>query len=132
MVPLLTEVRPDQLHDYWPVVEKGLLRVKRKTHPTWIPADIYSAIKTGNAVLFMISDTAFCVLQKVSDFDGPRLLVWVIYGPHELATREQELTDWLKEKARFIGAKAIRLHSPRRWESRGWTKRETIFEIASL
>lgn len=78
----------------------------------------------------MLSDTAFLILQKVYDFDGPRLLVWVMYGPQELAARQQEITDWLKGKARDIGAIGVRLQSPRRWDGAGWTKRDTIYEIA--
>jgi hypothetical protein len=125
----LIEVRADQLHQYWPRIVSGLVEIKAKRHPTWIPEDIYAALKNGSAVLFMLSETAFAVLQKTFDHDGPRLFVWALYGPNELADRQQEIQQWLKQKARDIGAKAVRMQSPRGWHGVGWTQREVIYEL---
>lgn len=125
----MREIRADQLHDYWPVVVEGLAAIKAKRHPTWIPEDVYAALKNGQAVLYMLSESAFCVLQKTFDHDGSRLFVWAMYGPNELAERQQEIQDWLKQKARDIGAKAVRMQSPRGWHGAGWTQREVIYEL---
>lgn len=126
----MREIAAAQLHDYWPKIFPGLIDIKSRCSPTWLPEDIYAALRNGQAVLYMLSESAFCVLQPLMDHDGKRLFVWVMYGPNELEARQQEIQQWLKQKARDIGAKAVRMHSPRGWHAVGWTQREVIYELS--
>ena len=101
-----------------------------KIEDSWIPEDVYCAIKTGNAQLFMIPD-GFVVLENIRDrwSNEPELHIWITY--HK--TNEdisQKFHSNLQKIAENIGAKKITFTSPRRWERRSGAKiRNVTYEL---
>lgn len=106
----------------------GLWEVKDKCNESWLPEDIYTAIKTGSAFLYAIEDKGFAVFQKHADVDGPVLFVWILSG-RLMAYKDQLYTE-IDELARGINARRIRWHSPRKfWARNGYGKmKTTIYE----
>lgn len=51
--PSTIEIPPTKLHQVWPFVLPGLQAIIRKTKPSWIAEDIYSALRTGAALLLI-------------------------------------------------------------------------------
>jgi hypothetical protein len=51
--PGTIKVEPKGLHDVWAFVKQGLDEVIKKTKPEWIAEDIYTALSTGHATLFV-------------------------------------------------------------------------------
>jgi hypothetical protein len=125
----VTEVHPDRLYDVWEWVREGLLTVKRRTNAVWVPEDVYAALKARNAVLF-VQDEGFCVLQRTTEADGARLFIWALHAPKMMRENLDATMNELKTMARAIGAKAIRMQSPRKgWERCGWVAKEIIYEV---
>lgn len=44
-------IKPADLHQYWPFLERGLNDIVRKVKPDWIPPDVYSALRAGSATV---------------------------------------------------------------------------------
>lgn len=127
----MTPIPADQLHAHWPWVRKGLEEVRKKCREEWLPEDVYLALKTGNAFLVTLDNDGFLVLQKHHGFRGPILFVWVVWGPHRLQQRQQEIEDGLDDIARGMGAAAIRHHSPfKAWARQGYTEMNRIYQRA--
>ena len=95
-----------------------------------MPEDVYAAIKGGSAFLFVIgADDGFVIVQRTQSFDGPRLFVWIVWGPRLLAPQRIALEAELDQLATSIGVRKLRMHSPRKgWERVGWQAIETIYE----
>jgi hypothetical protein len=128
---MLNEIKLDKLDAIWPWVMTGLKDLQERVPGDWDIADVYLALKHQRAVLFTIGeDSGFTVLQMLTDASGPHLFVWLIYGPNELAGMEQELYEALRDKAIALGAKVIRMKSPRKgWAQRGWRVKEYVYEM---
>ena len=94
------EVKPEQLHETWPFILRGLEVIKRRIKPDWIPVDLYS---------YLVSENSRCLIAQ----RGQRHLGFVIYGkdvyPHSrrvelfiraawnLPIREQREADCMPE-----------------------------------
>jgi hypothetical protein len=63
----LYELKPEQLHEYWPFLLRGVTDLKRTMKTNWIPEDIYSALRTSQVN---------CVIPR----RGDRLLGFLIYS----------------------------------------------------
>ncbi len=110
---MLTLVLPDDLHGVWDALESELHRTIRKTGGDhWIPADVYTAIRTHNAYLYSC-DGGWFVLQKHADPDGPVLFVWIMVGV-DMMRHKDAIWEALDGFARTMGAKRIRWHSKRK------------------
>lgn len=92
-------LQPAQLLNYWPDIKYGLEEVLRKTPTaTWIPEDIYAAIKYGHAV---------CVLgMNNEDIEGffvgvPKtdktFFVWAVWLDGNLQEGVKHLIDFTKK-----------------------------------
>lgn len=78
----LFEVKPEELHHYWPFLSRGMQDVKRDMKPNWIPEDLYAAIK-GTQVN--------CVMAR----RGERLLGFLIYSKQQrIFNYDPELFVW--------------------------------------
>ena len=128
---MLNEVAHDKIDALWPWVKDGLEKLALKVPTDWDVAEVYLALKHQRAVLFTLGqDQGFCILQMLTDSSGPHLFVWALYGPNELAAIEHDLYAALRQKAIALGAKVIRMKSPRKgWQRRGWRVKEFIYEI---
>ena len=129
------EVNKSALHESWSYVRDGLTRILDKTRDDWIPEDVYSEIRAGASALFLIyrgdEGIGFIVMQAWPAYhDGPRLFVRALWvRPGSLREHQDEIQGWLADCARKIGAKAVRMASPRRWDAAGWTLKQHIFEL---
>ena len=111
-------INPADLHTVWPQVKIGVECVLRKTKEKFLPEDVYAAIKSGSAQLFMVQD-GFTVLQNLRDqfTNEPVLHIWIAYHSNHVDL-SQEFHINLQQIAHNIGAKQITFTSPRRWEKR--------------
>ncbi len=129
------KLRPiTDLHKHWPWIRNGLLHCIDKTGERWLPEDVYLAIKAGTSFVFALEthkDVGFVVLQQHNDPDGACLFIWALWTePGAAREREQAVYAALDEQRRKIGAKRLRMWSPRRaWEREGfWTQVSAIYE----
>jgi len=123
-------VNPSDIHSIWFAVRNGLDVVLERTNEKWIPEDIYHAIKSNNAQLFLI-DNGFLVLKHYkNEFTNESILhIWIAYHKtnEDLA---EELHGNLRKIADNVGAKTITFNSPRRWERRsGYKVRSINYEL---
>lgn len=99
------------LSAHWPMVEKGLLEIIRRTGEKWTPTHVLQALNEGWARLFVCED-GFCILQPRKDdwTSEPYVNLWAMwFKPGTAKAREQELRDWLDG----ITNKQVRGSSPR-------------------
>ena len=114
-------IHPDSLRAVWPDVRAGLETMPKDD---WIVEDVYHAIKSGAAALYIgQNDSGFCgflVLQKLlGEFSrDPILHCWLAYNHGEGEIYDKAL-EFLKSQARQMGAKRLTFGSPRP----GWGKR---------
>ena len=79
----LHELKPEELHKFWPLLRRGVNDIKRKCKPNWVPEDIYSAIRTAQVN---------CVIS----LRGERFLGFVIYSKQlRIFNYLPELFVWL-------------------------------------
>src|SRR5690606_25759718 len=114
-------IHPANLRRVWPQVRAGL-----DTMPSddWIAEDVYHAIKTGDAALY-VADGAFFVLRRiVAEFSGNvSCHVWLAYNASGADTYDAA-TDLVRVVAKQMGATRITFGSPRP----GWAKRFPLVE----
>jgi hypothetical protein len=130
----LTQVNPAELHTWWPLVRRGLERVRTKARASWLSEDIYSAVRTGAATMHVgYIDRQYAgvlVLTINADpFTAERsLLLWAVYTCHPLALGFG-LAE-VKAMAARAGVRKLVFHSPRR----GWSRRLAAegFEISEM
>ena len=132
---MLRLIPPAQLHDVWGWVRNGLMDCIGRTQERWLPEDVFVHIKAGTSHLFAIEhkgdDVGFTVLCQHADSDGPVLFVWALWvEPGAGKPIEGALYEALEQKAREIGARRVRMQSPRKgWERRAyWTQTAAIYE----
>ena len=65
---VIIPVKPSELHQWWPFIERGLFDICRKVHPDWIPPDVFGAIRADAAKA--------CIVMR-----GIRALGFFIYHP---------------------------------------------------
>jgi hypothetical protein len=109
-------INPADLHKHWDFVRKGCEVVKVKTGENWLPEDVYTAIKTNSAQLFLFAD-GFCVLQHIKDaYNNENVLhIWVAYHSTREDIKEASTNELIKI-AKSIGARTITFTSPRKWD----------------
>lgn len=123
------------LHASWPWVRNGLNECFGKTGERSLPEDVYVAIKSGTSFLFALDhggkDVGFTVLQQHMDSDGPCLFIWAMWcQPGHARANEPEVYAALEAKAAEVGAKRLRMWSPRKaWEREPyWRQVSAIYE----
>lgn len=124
-------VTPAELHSVWFQVRSGLEVVLEKSFDTWIPEDVYCAIRTGAAQLFLI-DGGFVVLQNNRDqwTNEPSLHIWITYHEAGDVDVSDDFHSNLRKLADNAGIKKITFSSKRRWERRSGAKvKEIIYEL---
>jgi hypothetical protein len=103
-----------------------------KTNEPWWPEDVYAAVKSGTAGMF-VSDEPEGVLVVYPDTEawtGDKLLhVWICHAVGGMQVLWPEADKILQGMAQKIGAKALSFHSPRPgWQKTGWKVKEYIYE----
>lgn len=127
----LVHVPGDQIRSVWPMV-KPMLNLLLEACPdadTWIPEDVYHAVKSGTAHLHVACDHACMVLQVLKNpYTGiPYLHVWIAYS-RVLGAIAHVLPE-LERLARSVNADRITCHSPfEAFGAAGFTRKMMIFE----
>jgi hypothetical protein len=102
----------------------------------WIPEDVYFALKTNGASLYMVTidgkEHGFLVLKAITDFDGVRLHIWVLHS-HSKVNLMAEFSDELDAIGKSINASRLTFSSTRKgWEKtaprHGFCIRETVWQ----
>ncbi len=106
----------DIAHD-WDRVRAGLLEVKQATTDDWLPEDVYMALKTGGATLYVGEDEqgdylGFIVLRLVQTFHGSKVEIWCA---HSATARPLMREFWpqIQDVCRNVGADKISFSSAR-------------------
>lgn len=109
-------IHPERLRDVWDKVKAGLYDMPPDD---WIAEDVYHAIKSGDAVLYVCGD-GFMVLRRIEEeFSRKvRLHVWLAHHPQGLDMYETG-EALIRDCAMRMGAERITFGSPRK----GWSKR---------
>ena len=118
----LEQVPAEDIRLAYQWIESDLYEITERSYADWIPADIYSSLKTGTATLSMGYTTTqqyvgFLVTCLIHDAGGrPTLFVWAVHQSHKHNYKEQ-VFDFLEQIARELGAESIEFHSSRPgWE----------------
>lgn len=122
-----------EVREAWGWIRNGLLDVIARARAIYTPEDVYIAIAGGQAHVYEIEHAGdalgFAVLQKIADPDGAALFIWALWAePGALALKSVTLFTELDNLARSIGARRIRMHSPRKGWVRYMDNVSTIFE----
>jgi hypothetical protein len=127
---MIIEIHASKVREVWPVVKEGLEAVLKRFKHRWIPEDVFTALVTGQAFLYMIADHGFIIAKNYLDADGLALFIWVIYAkPGTLKAHREEILLDLDVLARRIGAKRIRHYSSRRgWGRDMFEQKQYIYE----
>ncbi len=117
----------ENVRDEWAAILYGIQEVRDRGHEKWWPEDIYVALRSGSAFLYLIpKGPGFVIFQRHMDADGPVLFVWIIWG--ELAAIEDELYTEIEQLAKAMQAKRVRMHSPRK----GWQRRKYFKPVSTI
>jgi len=125
---MVRQIPPDELQSVWPQIREGLEEVKRKCGETWIPEDVYTAIKIGTSSLHMLSDGGFLVLtpKREEHTNRPILHVWIGHTQGNDYLEGEEYLDTLCKQYGF--AKVTQISARRGWERRGWKPARIMYE----
>ncbi len=121
-------ISANALHSVWPWVRTGLERVLIKSPESWLPEDIYTAIRTGHAWLVIGKDGDHCVgffvVEVIPDQFRPslKLNVWIAYATGadghyaEALAYTPDVVAELDKIAKAKGVNTIRMRGRRGWE----------------
>jgi hypothetical protein len=130
----LEAVPPARLGTVWPRLRARFAKVE--TPDGWIVEDVYAAIKTSSATLFLILDggleVGVLVLRLVADYDGPRLHIWILQSDADFDVMT-EFSAVLDDLGRRANAGRITFSSTRSGWARvapqhGFVLREAIYQ----
>jgi hypothetical protein len=124
-------IQPERVRGLWPAIRERIERVCRKSPAGWIPEDVYHALQTSAAQLFIVWQDgalrAFCVLKFERDeFSGqPYLWIWAAESMDGHSEAVEFGMENICELARKSGLPSVRFASRRK----GWAKRYPIKTI---
>jgi len=103
-------------------IEQDLHKIRKKSYADWIPADIYAALKVGNADLFIGYEkdyyAGFIITSFIKDAGGqPTLFLWATYQNPKFNHKDNGFI-FLDKLAEECNVSAVEFHSSRK----GWTK----------
>lgn len=114
---MLRAIPATEISFEWDRVRAGLVEVKKATTDDWLPEDVYMAIKTGGASLYVGEDQhgdylGFIVLMLVKTFHGSKVEIWCA---HSATPAPLMRTFWpqIQDIARQTGANKIGFSSAR-------------------
>lgn len=119
------------LADVWTWVRKGVQAVIDSQGMTLLPEDVYVALKTAQASLWLIGDVGFVIGQRHIDSDGSAVFfIWILHTEPD-AMREcwREVSDELDRLARMARCTKQRMYSNRAaWRRLGWDAKAFLYE----
>lgn len=114
---MLHPIEPRHLAAEWERVRAGLVEVKKATNDDWLPEDVYMAIRTGQAVLYLGTGDAgeylgFLVLRLVATTHAKKMEIWCAYAVPGVSVMRRFLPH-IKAVARNAGVSGILFSSAR-------------------
>lgn len=109
------KLEPCNIQDVWDTVTPGLLEIKTEwpESNTWSMIDVYNAVRTGEAVLYLTDDGfVICTLETDRWTEDSDLFIWIAYCPP--AKRGGMLKKYWPsfiEVAKHLGCKGIQTGS---------------------
>lgn len=121
------------IRSYWEPIRVALQKVVDKIHPDWIPEDVYVAVITGQARVYLAHDGVIVFKLTPQPYTGENdLFVWAAHSNNGNALIEY--ADDVEAIAREFGATRILFTSPRKGMEAlperipGWRQGDTIYE----
>jgi hypothetical protein len=101
----------------WDRVRAGLIEVKAATTDDWLPEDVYLALKTGGASLYVGEDKdgdylGFVVLKQVPTFHASKVEIWCAHSATSVPLM-RTFFPLIQDLARNAGAEKISFSSAR-------------------
>lgn len=105
----LFELKPDQLHQWWPLLKRGLDEIKRKIGPDYIPEDIYAALRNGQTSCVIAQRSSrplgFVVYYKqLRPFSArPELFIWAAWDlPYQLRQEGDDVDEMVARMWEYL------------------------------
>jgi hypothetical protein len=134
----LKAVQLENLTEAWQLIRDDIATISRADG--WLDADVYMTIRSNGATLFLIYDAdlqyaGFAVLRLMSEFDGPRLHLWILYAKDAEFDVIDEFEEDLMNIARAAKAQRVTFGTTRPGfekiaTRRGFKLREVVYERA--
>lgn len=129
----LDYIAPYDLHSIWPQVREGIERVRHKTAETYLPEDVYHAIKSNVATLHMAyldnAYAGFAIFTPYRDQYTNKMILhcWIAYST---GTDVFGLAyDEVMQMAHNIKAEKVTFTSNRKAWERRFPLSYSLFEI---
>lgn len=118
---------------YWEPIRAYLEKLVDKVHPDWIPEDVFHAVRSGTAFVYIAPDGVAVFRCKQTEFDNETVLfLWAGYSTNGDAMVEYAAD--VEFIARSVGAAKIQFTSSRKGMEKqvtrlpGWTATEVVYE----
>ena len=125
-------IRQAELRKDWPWAKHLVEAVRAKTNEEWLSEDVYVAVATGKAAMYVLDDpqgVLVCYPEKDAWSGDPMLHIWIVYCIGGMEQFIDEAMQLLNKLAGNISAKTMVMHSPRAgWQKAGWTVKEYVYE----
>lgn len=101
---------------YWEEIEPGLREMKKEANPEWRPEDIYGALVSNIAELYVDTEQDICesfiILQEKPSMFQPTksLLIWVAYDKRGKAA--DKYMDYIEDMAKERGCNKVEFWTP--------------------
>jgi hypothetical protein len=101
---------------YWEDIEPGLREMKKEANPEWRPEDIYGALVSNIAELYVDTEQDICesfiILQEKPSMFQPTksLLIWVAYDKRGKAA--DKYMDYIEDMAKERGCNKVEFWTP--------------------
>lgn len=113
---ILRQIEARDLGAVWERVRAGLVEVKAATTDDWLPEDVYMAIKSGGATLYLGERDGgylgFLVLRLIQTFHGSKVEIWCAHSATRLPLM-RAFWPQIQALAVTAGAKKIGFSSAR-------------------
>ena len=123
-------IRQAELRKDWPWVRPLVEQVKAKTGEAWLAEDIYSAVSTGKAAMYVSDDPEGVIVLHPSadEWSGDKtLFVWLVYCK-AMDQMQDECYALLEQLRQNVGATKIVMHGRPGWQKFGWKVKQVIYE----
>jgi len=130
----LTPIEQKHIGDLWEWVRRGLIEIKRRSNEVacpWHPEDIYLALRTNSAALYVIgAEDGFIVVQKLESSYERVLFVWAMWGPRGTLWRHRKaIAEAIDGLAKSVGCNRVRMISSR---DTAWTGVNLFVPVSTI
>jgi hypothetical protein len=124
-------IRPADLRKDWPWVKPLVDEVRRKRDSQWWVEDVYAAVSTGKAAMYVSDDPEGVIVlypDKEAWTNEVTLFIWLVWCRDGMVRIQDEANALIDRLAKNIGAKKVVMDGRRGWEKHGWTIRNCTYE----